>query len=146
MNHNDRKRLKENNTKNRVTLNPKAKGFTLIEVLIAVAVLAIALIAVLRVINVAIGNSTYLQEKVIAHWVAEDVIANARVGLITVPAAGGLQTGQNTTLGQKLRWQLQSVGMGNSPGLKIVVTVKDNTNKKILDIQQSYVIQQEEPK
>ena len=121
------------------------KGFTLIEVLIAVAVLAIALIAVLRVINVAIGNSTYLQEKVIAHWVAEDVLANARVGLITVPAAGGLQTGQKTMLGQNMHWQVQSASVGNLPGLKIVITVKDSADKKTLDILQSYVLKQEEP-
>jgi general secretion pathway protein I len=121
------------------------KGFTLIEVLIAVAVLAIALIAVLRVINVAIGNSTYLQEKVIAHWVVEDVLANTRVGLITMPSAGGLQTGQNTMLGQNMHWQLQSANVGNLPSLKIMITVKDSTNKKTLDILQSYVLKQKEP-
>ncbi len=47
-------------------------GFTLVEVLVALAILAIALAAVLRAMGQAIDLSTDLRERTLALWVAEE--------------------------------------------------------------------------
>ncbi len=49
-------------------------GFTLLEVLIALAVLAIALAAVLKTTQQQIENIGYLRDQTIAHWVASNVL------------------------------------------------------------------------
>lgn len=47
-------------------------GFTLVEVLVAVAVVALAVTTVLVSMMRQIDGTTYLREKMIAHWVAEN--------------------------------------------------------------------------
>ncbi|OGI68995.1 MAG: type II secretion system protein GspI [Candidatus Muproteobacteria bacterium RBG_16_60_9] len=48
------------------------RGFTLVEVLVALAVLAIALAAVLRAMGQAIDLSTDLRQRTVALWAAEE--------------------------------------------------------------------------
>lgn len=50
----------------------RAQGFTLVEVLIALAVLAIALTAVLRAMGQAIDLSTDLRDRTVALWAAQE--------------------------------------------------------------------------
>lgn len=48
------------------------RGFTLLEVLVALAILAIALAAVIRVGTTNSANAIHLRDKTFAHWVAND--------------------------------------------------------------------------
>lgn len=50
-------------------------GFTLLEVMIALAVLAIALAAVIDKSIEAGANVSYLRDRTLAHWVAENRLA-----------------------------------------------------------------------
>lgn len=50
----------------------RSTGFTLVEVLIALAVLAVALAAVMRLMGQAIDLSAALRDRTIALWVAQD--------------------------------------------------------------------------
>jgi general secretion pathway protein I len=54
-------------------------GFTLIEVLVALMVIAIALSAVIRATAVMVGNTAHLKEKTYAHWIAMNRVAELRV-------------------------------------------------------------------
>lgn len=50
-------------------------GFTLVEVLIALAVLAVAMAAAVRVGAGTAGNQAYLRDRTFAHWVAMNEMA-----------------------------------------------------------------------
>lgn len=51
------------------------RGFTLLEVLIALGVLSIALGAITQTIGNATSNVSYLKDKTFAHWVAMNQVA-----------------------------------------------------------------------
>lgn len=55
------------------------KGFTLIEILIALAVIAISLGAILSTSGTQARQATYLKQKTIAHWVAMNEITKLQV-------------------------------------------------------------------
>ncbi len=55
------------------------KGFTLLEVLVALAILAIALSAIIKVTAENAENASYLRDKTLAHWVAMNVLTEIRV-------------------------------------------------------------------
>lgn len=50
------------------------RGFTLIEVIVAMAIIAIAMAAVMRIIGQAIDLTAGLRDRSIALWVAQDVL------------------------------------------------------------------------
>jgi general secretion pathway protein I len=60
-------------------LKPAASGFSLVEVLVAVAVVAIALGAGLRAAGVLIDNSQRLSDVIAAQWCAENHLANLKL-------------------------------------------------------------------
>jgi general secretion pathway protein I len=57
-------------------VKPAARGFTLVEVLVAVAVIAIALAAGLRAAGVLVDNSQRLADVIAAQWCAENHLVN----------------------------------------------------------------------
>lgn len=113
--------------------NAKQNGFTLIEVLVAVAVLAIGLLAVTRVTGIAIRNSAYIKQKSVAHWVAMNVMASAEMGLTMVPAAGGHQSGEQEMLGKRYPWKMVASDVTNLPIVQVELTVLSPDQKHNLD-------------
>jgi len=57
----------------------KKQGFTLLEVLVALAILAIALAAVIKATTENAENARYLRDKTLAHWVAMNVLTEIQV-------------------------------------------------------------------
>jgi general secretion pathway protein I len=87
----------------RVTSPGKASGFTLIEVLVALAIVAIGMAAVLEAMASSANTAMYLQSKTFAEWVALNRIETVRLSG-TVPTVGT----SNDTLeyaGQRWEWQ-----------------------------------------
>ena len=58
-----------------------SKGFTLIEILVALAILSIATTAVIKAVGQAIRGSSYLKTKSLALWLAEDLTHEIQLGL-----------------------------------------------------------------
>lgn len=79
------------------------RGFTLIEVLIALAFLALAMSAIIATVGVSIRDAAELQDETFAHWVAMNELTTLRLA----PAwpALGTQTGNAEMAGQKWNWQ-----------------------------------------
>lgn len=81
----------------------RAQGFTLIEVLIALAFLALAMSAIIATAGVSIRDAAELQDETFAHWVAMNELTTLRLA----PAwpAIGTQKGNAEMAGQKWNWQ-----------------------------------------
>jgi general secretion pathway protein I len=65
----------------------RARGFTLIEVLVAVAILAIALAATSRAAGIATDSALETRQRVLATWAAQNRIAELRARRIFPPVA-----------------------------------------------------------
>ena len=69
-------------------MNPrKRSGFTLIEVLVALAVVALALLGLTRTAALQVNDFDALRERTLAGWVAANVLAESRL-TATLPSAG----------------------------------------------------------
>lgn len=59
--------------------NSRLRGFTLIEVMVAVAVVAIGMFAVFKTIGDTAGNIGYLRDRSMAEWIADNRITEIRL-------------------------------------------------------------------
>lgn len=100
-------------------------GLTLIEVLIALAIVAIAMTAIIKATSQNIRGTAYLQNKTIAMWVAQQTINEARIGLLVVPRAPDKLKEKTTMLGSDWYWQLSQADTPNKKIKKIEVKVFD---------------------
>jgi len=82
----------------------RARGFTLIEVLVGLLVLALALLALTRTAASQVQNFGRLRERTLAGWLAEDVLTETR--LASHFPATGRSDGQRQFAGRQWRWQL----------------------------------------
>ena len=62
----------------------KAHGFTLIEVLLALSVIAIALTALLKATAQNIQNTHRIKEKTISHWIAMQGVSMIQLDLVQI--------------------------------------------------------------
>lgn len=99
------------------------KGFTLIEVLVALIILAIALTAVMKATQDSIQGVTRVQNHLIAHLIAMNVIAKMQTGLLAKPLSGSPKKGTTRMLQQNWRWQAGTAPIGNHFYERIYVDV-----------------------
>jgi len=83
-------------------MRPARRGFTLIEVLIALAVVALALLGLTRTAAIEVNDFGALRERTLAGWVAANVLAEARLSG-ALPATG-TSDGRVELGGRAWRW------------------------------------------
>ncbi len=81
-----------------------AGGFTLLEILVALAVVAIALSALIGETSRNLENTARLRDHTLAHWVAMNVVAEQHVSG-DWPSVG-VRKGSNLMAGQEWYWTL----------------------------------------
>jgi general secretion pathway protein I len=98
-----------------------ARGFTLLESLVALAILAIAMAAILRAAGSEINHTEDLRMRLLANWVAENRLAlhAARGDWISV----GAQDGEDTQAGVKLLWHEEISDSPNPSFRRIEISV-----------------------
>ncbi|MDI9819497.1 MULTISPECIES: GspI family T2SS minor pseudopilin variant LspI [unclassified Legionella] len=100
-------------------------GFTLIEVLLALSVIAIALTALLRATAQNITNTQRLQEKTISHWIAMQGVSMIQLGLLSVTPSH--ETTQVTNmLGHRWYWRVKVNQTPISHVQQLTITVSKN--------------------
>jgi general secretion pathway protein I len=115
----------------------RCPGFTLIEVLIALAIVSIAFTAILLSSTQTLRNTQYLQNKVIANWVATNVINDIRAHMLT-PTTEPLSADMDM-LGKKWLWQAALQPSANPHIQKITVDVSQSPERKKLLSLVSYI-------
>lgn len=126
----------------------QAAGLTLIEVMIALSIVGIALTAVIKATSQNIRSTTYLQSKSEALWVGQEVMNEARVGVITLPNAPDSLKQKTLMLGQDWYWQAALEDTPNKRIKKVTVQVyqsdpEENTEARVLISLESYLYHEE---
>ena len=94
----------------------KNQGLTLIEVLIALAIVGIAMTAIIKTTSQNIRSTAYLQNKTIAMWVGLQVLSEARVGLRRLNNESDQVMETTLMLGQEWVWR---AGQTETPNKRI---------------------------
>ncbi|MEQ8234307.1 MAG: type II secretion system minor pseudopilin GspI [Gammaproteobacteria bacterium] len=115
-------------------------GFTLIEVLIALALVASALGGALALVRTAIDNQDYLERRLYATWIATNLASEFRLE----PQRFGPRErdGNTTMMGRRFDWSVDVVEpteetAGTSPTLPrrtVTVRVGDTTDAVLADL------------
>lgn len=100
---------------------PPQRGFTLLETLVALAILAIAMAAILRAAGAETRHAEELRLRVLADWVAQNRLAShaARGDWISI----GTQNGEETQAGIRLLWREDISSTPNPAFRRIEVSV-----------------------
>ena len=99
----------------------REQGMTLIEVLVALLVVALALAAAIRSVDTGVVNAGYLKQRSLAHWVAMNHATELQLQLTPPKSDGHYETGM---AGQT--WQVQSKASptADSGLLRVEIQVK----------------------
>lgn len=103
-------------------------AFTLIEVLIALLIIAIALTAAIRATNESIRATIHVRNSMTAHWVGLNILSQMQTGIISSPASGNHVSGKTKMLEQNWNWTAQaesSSQLDNIMRITINVSLKD---------------------
>lgn len=101
-------------------------GFTLVEVMVAVAIVAVALPAVLFSVMQQIDGVAYLRNKTIAHWVALNQLEEARItNHTTGKLLRGRSTGKEDMAGQSWYWSIDAKKTDMKGFFRLEVEVRD---------------------
>lgn len=99
----------------------RKKGFTLLEVLVALVIIAIAFVSVFAAVSSHIQKLIYLENKIAAEWVALNVIEEIKLGVITQQNAE--ITGTKTMLNKNYAWKAKTYPTDNKSMARLEVDV-----------------------
>lgn len=103
-------------------------GFTLIEILVALAVIAIGTAAVVAAVSGNVGNAAYIQDRTLAHWVAMNKVAELQV-LPQWPDTG-TQRGDSLMASQEWNWEVKVSGTDDPDVRRVDVQVFADKDQK----------------
>lgn len=109
----------------------RVAGFTLLEVLVALAVLAIAMGAIINAATRSIASTAYLRDQTFASWVALNQVNQRLLDSEPWPEEGS-RDGSVELANRVWRWQVRFAKTGDPDLRRIEVTVRVTENSPIL--------------
>ena len=109
------------------TLQKRGSGFTLVEVMVALAVVAVALPALLLTLSQQLDAVRYLDDRAQAQWVAANRLAELRL-ILTAKGAlqNGTLSGTEELAGREWYWWSEGVETQLPGFFRYEITVADN--------------------
>ena len=106
------------------------QGFSLVETVAAMGILALAAIPLLQISSDATRNAASLEARVLARTVAENIMAQAMVDPELIDA--GIETGEETQMGRPYVWT-RTAGTGRPGELQnLEVQVRQEGSEQVL--------------
>jgi general secretion pathway protein I len=91
-------------------------GFTLIEVMAALVIVSLGMMAVIQAVSQTASNSAYQREKSVAHWIALNRVTEMR--LAPQPPPTGETSGEVEMAGQRWHWSAQVIVAAQVPSMR----------------------------
>lgn len=103
------------------------KGFTLLEVMVALAVIALGMAAVIKTVTTTTSNTIHLRDKTFAYWVAQNQIAE--IELTTGNPKTGFTDGEEELAGMTWHWTRKIEGTEDPDTSRVEVYVRKDKDK-----------------
>ena len=117
----------------------QGSGFTLIEVLVALFIIAIALTAAIQATNSSIQTTTRLRETLSAHWVGLNVLSEMQTGILTLTGEGDVPHGSTQMLMETFDWAVTKTNSSELSGITRVEVHTDLRGQQ-LDTVTGYIL------
>lgn len=115
----------------------KSRGMTLLEVMLALVILASAGIAVMQAASQALNNQSYLQQKTFAMWIASNRLAELK--LQQKWPTSSWQSDDIEFAGAKWYWRYQGVATGDPSFTALDIEVSDQKDGQALGYIRTYI-------
>ena len=109
----------------RLSVPAHERGFTLIEIMVALAVFSLAAMALVRLESATIRGASILDDTLVAQMVARNVAIDAVTS--AQPPTAGTVTGAETNGGRSWAWTRSVRALGGSQVMRIDVAVADRS-------------------
>jgi len=110
-------------------------GFTLLEVLIALVILALAFSTAFVLLSATSRHLLSIQDKTGATWVGLNVIAKAQLGMISITQTNTNTNGIDKMFDLNWKWNLNAYPTANANVLRMTVNVqKENAKGNIVQL------------
>ena len=111
-----------------MSADQRERGFTLIEMLVALAIFALAALALLRLQGGTLRSTARLQEGIVATIVARNVVVEAVTD--AAPPTLGRTSGSEVNAGRRWNWTRVVGRTGEARLQQVTVTVADETGRQ----------------
>lgn len=114
----------------------KIRAFTLFEVLVALAILSITMVAAIVTTDNVLDRTVYLEKKALAHFVGMNVLNDQQLNLTRVVDLNNKITGKMQLRGQEFTWamKMSKIDFAGVQLLDMQVSVSDSSSdRNIID-------------
>jgi len=107
------------------------RGFTLLEVMVALAVITLGLAAVIKTVTSTTSNTIHIRDKTFAYWVAQNQIAE--IELTPESPKKGFTDGEEELAGLTWHWTRKIEGTEDPDTNRVEISVRKDKDKSAVN-------------